>query len=406
MKGVATHGGSFRLSHRISLSPAPSPHSETSNPPPPSRHTVGRSMMSLHVQGEREGDHQAEADLLAQLPDDVLADVLRRLPHGGLAFSRCVSAGRGAPSSTPGACSARSSSRSRRPGSSSTIPLIRRRHGALLTPLRGDGASRLRQAPLPTRGRRRVYVLNPATRSVAPLPLRRPPHVEVNSWYLVYDPAASPHYQVFSVTRFLCKREPGNVFYDRPKYKLDPVVEQSEWPPSVYTLHVFSSRTGRWEERSFVREGEAAGTVADMRHMPHEKRNAVYCRGALYVHCQTDFVMRYNTKSPIEERFEWSSEALGDENFAWSSDNEDKVYDKDDSGYSGYVKILGFHPYKEIIFFSESITTGMAYHLNSSKIEALGNLYPARYDELPNIERFTISAFPYTSCWLKHIGGI
>lgn len=168
MKGVATHGGSFRLSHRISLSPAPSPHSETSNPPPPSRHTVGRSMMSLHVQGEREGDHQAEADLLAQLPDDVLADVLRRLPHGGLAFSRCVSAGRGAPSSTPGACSARSSSRSRRPGSSSTIPLLRRRHGALLTPLRGDGASRLRQAPLPTRGRRRVVGLRPR-------PLQRPP---------------------------------------------------------------------------------------------------------------------------------------------------------------------------------------------------------------------------------------
>lgn len=74
------------------------------------------------------------------------------------------------------------------------------------------------------------------------MPLRQPLHIEVNSWYLVYDPAASPHYQVFSVTRFLYKREPGNVFYDRPKYKLDPVVEQSEWPPSVYTPYMCSRR--------------------------------------------------------------------------------------------------------------------------------------------------------------------
>ncbi|RLN16819.1 hypothetical protein C2845_PM02G03130 [Panicum miliaceum] len=139
------------------------------------------------------------------------------------------------------------------------------------------------------------YVLNPATRRVAPLPLRRPPHVEVNSCedrYLAYDPADSPHYQVVSVTRFLCKREPSDIFYDRPNYQLDPLVERSEWPPSLYTLHVLSSRTGRWEERSFARQGGAAGTVADMRHSPHEKQNAVYWRGALYVHCQTDFVTR------------------------------------------------------------------------------------------------------------------
>ncbi|KAG2546954.1 hypothetical protein PVAP13_9KG070057 [Panicum virgatum] len=352
------------------------------------------------------------------------------------------------------------------------------------------------------------FVLNPATRWVAPLPLRRPPHVKVNSCedrYLAYGPAVSPHYQVVSVTRFLCKREPGDIFYDRPNYQLDPAVERSEWPPSVYTLHVLSSRTGRWEETPFARQGGAAGTVADMRHSPpHEKRNAVYWRGALYVHCQTDFVMRISlsddeyrvikppmsirasdcpqfylgrsqkgvycaslrgqarirvwkleesgcegrwvlrhdkdlyellkhringgvvqgrpwilqdincnyreyeqdddTKPLVDERSEWSSEASVDDRFAWSSDNEDEVSER---GYSGCVvrSILGFHPYKLIIFLSESITTGMAYHLNSSRMEALGNLYPGRYnDELPN-GRFITSAFPYTPCWIKHIGG-
>jgi hypothetical protein len=72
----------------------------------------------------------------------------------------------------------------------------------------------------------------------------------------------------------------------------DPMVEQSEWPPSPCVLRVFSSKTERWEERSFIREGNASGTIADMRLDWPEDRNAVYWREALYAHCQTDFVMR------------------------------------------------------------------------------------------------------------------
>lgn len=71
----------------------------------------------------------------------------------------------------------------------------------------------------------------------------------------------------------------------------------SEWPPSPWILTVFSSATGLWEERSFLRRGEPAGTVADLR--PNWWRNwredgrAEYWRGMLYVHCETNFVMRY-----------------------------------------------------------------------------------------------------------------
>ncbi|CAL4943176.1 unnamed protein product [Urochloa decumbens] len=79
---------------------------------------------------------------------------------------------------------------------------------------------------------------------------------------------------------------------------LDPALEELEWPPSPCVLHVFSSRTGRWEERSFARQGLAAGTVADMRVDRYDgHRYAVYWRGALYVQCQTDFIMRFSLSS-------------------------------------------------------------------------------------------------------------
>ena len=71
--------------------------------------------------------------------------------------------------------------------------------------------------------------------------------------------------------------------------------ESSEWPPSPFTTQVFSSRKWRWEERSFVWEGEAAGTIADM------QRQAVYLREALYVHCQNDSVMRYTLMHSLLE---------------------------------------------------------------------------------------------------------
>ncbi|CAD6213981.1 unnamed protein product [Miscanthus lutarioriparius] len=111
--------------------------------------------------------------------------------------------------------------------------------------------------------------------------------------YLAYDPIESPYFKVVSVTRFGWTPEPGDFLYGSSSVPLDPEIEQSEWPPSVCILHVFSSRTRQWEERSFVREGDSMGIVSEMRRdWPTEQRNAVYWRGALYVHCQTDYVMR------------------------------------------------------------------------------------------------------------------
>ncbi|CAL4934859.1 unnamed protein product [Urochloa decumbens] len=162
-------------------------------------------------------------------------------------------------------------------------------------------------------------VANPATRRWARLPPRPPPmppplagpdhggYFYANE-YLAFDPAVSPHYEVFSVPRVCRKHELGTLYIldQVPLYEvspitykeLDPALEGLEWPPSPCALHVFSSRTGRWEERSFVREGPAAGTVVGMRidrYVGH--RYGVYWRGALYVQCQTDFIMRFSLSS-------------------------------------------------------------------------------------------------------------
>ena len=101
----------------------------------------------------------------------------------------------------------------------------------------------------------------------------------------------------------------------------------------------------------------------------------------------------HGMEAPAEEKIEWTSQASEDEKSTWSSDDEYGCY-------SGYMDILGFHPCKEIIFLSESITRGLAYHLNSSKVEVLGNIYPAGYDKELSNERLLESSFLYTPCWI------
>lgn len=85
-----------------------------------------------------------------------------------------------------------------------------------------------------------------------------------------------------------CVPLPHHLYHVAPP--LDSGMLQSEWPPSPFPVNVLSSRTGRWEEG-----GEAAGTVADMQldqRCWSPRRRAVCWHGALYVHQQTDFVMR------------------------------------------------------------------------------------------------------------------
>jgi hypothetical protein len=139
------------------------------------------------------------------------------------------------------------------------------------------------------------YVVNPATcrwDSLGNSPPLRVMGVEFSSdGYLAFDPMVSPHYEVFMVPYIPWMREGEH---------LDPSIEESEWPPATFILNVFSSRTHCWEPRSFHREGDALGTIAEMRARKEyisswwwQRRRAVYWRETLYVHSDKGFLMRY-----------------------------------------------------------------------------------------------------------------
>ncbi|KAK1626284.1 hypothetical protein QYE76_000599 [Lolium multiflorum] len=510
------------------------------------------------------GDVMDEEGQAAHLPDDVLAAVLRRVPPRWLAASRCVCrAWRDAvdgrrllradllpltlaglfvhfnehkypeflarPSSSSTTCSRAVS------GDLSFLPSASPHCGYFWE----EGCVDWRDFNIQDHCNGLLLLLNnsvvnPATRRWSILPTCPAEdgigHVRHRSTHLVYDPTVSPHYEVFKIP----------TLYRYYGDKVDPSMEQSEWPPSLCKMYVFSSKSGCWEERCFSREGDAAGTVSQMR-VGYWPFHAVYFRGALYVHCNHNFLMRIslssNTYSVIKPpmdltaeghpdiniarskngvyivaydywprnkyllrvwilnescgQVEWmlkhnidlkhvlaghhfcgrdqwiledinyklfrssdcqedSKKATTKENTEWNSDED--VEEEDMIDHSGYLedknvvvekklvwnsnndnalnyggmsedcysdeehyddsrdedlRILGFHPYKEIIFLSASERICLAYHLNGSKIEELGNIYPKEYiyfKELVN-EQEKIKSFPYTPCWMEEFPG-
>jgi hypothetical protein len=108
--------------------------------------------------------------------------------------------------------------------------------------------------------------------------------------FLVFDPFVSPEYTVL-----LSPAEPA-----KEQMAKDDTCRLMEWPPSAWTTwHEFSSSTGRWEEKVFVREGEAAVTHEDLllntggfHHVEPPCRYAAYWKGALYVHWRGEFISR------------------------------------------------------------------------------------------------------------------
>ncbi|KAF7082972.1 hypothetical protein CFC21_086798 [Triticum aestivum] len=137
----------------------------------------------------------------------------------------------------------------------------------------------------------REYVVNPATRRWARLPKRPPPHMPgfEQTAYLAFEAAVSPHYQVFLIPRVPLRRLPADGESDDE----DPLL-QSEWPPTSYLIHVFSSVTQQWDEMTFLREGEAAGIVANMEWnswYKHCRFYAVYWQSTLYIHCTNGYLI-------------------------------------------------------------------------------------------------------------------
>ncbi|KAF8765883.1 hypothetical protein HU200_008071 [Digitaria exilis] len=220
-----------------------------------------------------------------------------------------------------------------------------------------------------------MYVCNPATQRWARLP-PHPAGTLRRRALLVFDPAVSPHYTVMLAPDELTRDEAkGN---------------HMEWPPSPWMWHEFSSRSGRWEEKVFVREGEAAGTVQGLLFdsfgyaFNPKWRYAAYWQGELYVDWRGEYVSRLSLlnkyqviKTPIdlEERNKDVRSYLGR--------SENGVY---------FAAIDGFHPFKEVIFLCNK-DSAVACHMNSSKVQYLGLIgLEGLYD---SDER---ESFVYTPC--------
>ncbi|CAO2142654.1 unnamed protein product [Urochloa humidicola] len=277
-----------------------------------------------------------------------------------------------------------------------------------------------------------------------------------------------------------------------------PPADDTEWPPSQWKWHVFSSRTGQWRERVFVQEGEAAGIAADMVmdsvHLIETRwRHAVYWQGLMYVHCRGEYVSRLSLsdgkyrviRSPMDravfyddvgaqsfigrsekgvyfasihrsrllqvwilnecpDQTEWVLKHDGvlkpddwwpkemarnysemkrngpwilddyddgkrKTNVDWSSDDDDnnnctedrKHHDENDGDMDchEYFSLLGFHPFKKIIFL-ENGYQAVAYHLNTRKVQFLGVLKPDDWD------CGVYDSFVYTPCYALRDRGL
>ncbi|XBJ20567.1 hypothetical protein VPH35_011375 [Triticum aestivum] len=108
----------------------------------------------------------------------------------------------------------------------------------------------------------KMSVCNPVTcrwAELPPMPFRWP-----SAAYLVFDPVVSLHYDV------LIFRNTG----------------KGNTPPCAYMIPVYSSKTDQWEEWPFIREGDATAITMVSGQLGDPKcRGAVYWRGALYLHC-------------------------------------------------------------------------------------------------------------------------
>ncbi|VAH23124.1 unnamed protein product [Triticum turgidum subsp. durum] len=224
------------------------------------------------------------------LPDGVLADILRRLQPRSLALSRCV-------------CKClRDIVDDHRLLHADLLPLslgkiVANFEGMEISeffyPVKGPAAISHRHSTLSgiivdhCNGLLLlkfvdVYVVNPVTLQWTLLPPPPSPLAEMKAFYLmngvrylVFDPLVAPHYEVFLIPHVPWRDELGLLS------------QELEWPPSPFILLVYSSRTKHWEERPFVRKGDAMGSIADVLQAgKREKHYGVYMHGALYVHCQ------------------------------------------------------------------------------------------------------------------------
>uniref|UniRef100_A0A8I6X4E7 Uncharacterized protein n=1 Tax=Hordeum vulgare subsp. vulgare TaxID=112509 RepID=A0A8I6X4E7_HORVV len=296
-------------------------------------------------------------------------------------------------------------------------------------------------------------VANPATRQWVSLP--RPDRIRIKGFierdWLAFDPTVSPHFEVFFMhcvsRRYENQAElvPANPNSEWPpspyiisafssetwRWEQRSFVREGTVPRSIdpkllpLMKDVFSRHAVYWRGRLYVYNiffiirldlednkyrviqlpptiNEAPGDI-----LPHlgKSEKGVYYGFAHSNWC--NFQVWFLNESI--DHIEWMLKLEIDlkpllENFPWEyshgswfvqgvRDYDDETLDEEKTFSPNYItSILGFYPYKEIIFLRTSHMRAMAYHLSSSKVEDLGCLSLAGDDSIK-------ASFVYTPCF-------
>ncbi|KAJ1269955.1 hypothetical protein BS78_06G017900 [Paspalum vaginatum] len=414
------------------------------------------------------GHNHLMATELAALPDDALAGVLRALPPKSLAVARCVCKawrdvvdGRALlrpyllPRSVRGVfinyIDHYRPHLFTRPVSPSTIPRVDVTLSFLPNAGRFDWWSAVDHCNglllCAIDSESQLCICSPATRRWTVLPPAEKltrcwwtvvgPHADGNHHryagaYIAFDPAVSPHYEVVLIPAVPDKPSSTPSVDDEVLERELDACCLMEWPPSPWTLRVFSSTTGCWEERAFIREGMPAGTLSLLkgtfqiieapsnikRTKPYlgKLRNSV-CFGIVHdeqlkiwilnesfgkiewvLKCATD-VGNYAKHLPSIpfHNGSWNDSDDDDDvenlseksSYEWDSDDDDTfTVNSDDQNY-----------YDGNVLFLTKWFRVVAYHLNSSKIQHLGNSRPNCYYH--NHTNGIYESFIYTPCMIQ-----
>jgi hypothetical protein len=95
------------------------------------------------------------------------------------------------------------------------------------------------------------------------------------------------------------------------------------------------------------------------------------------------------------------AETLPKDDLEWDSDNDNILsFDvtNEDSYWRMSLDILGFHPYKKVVYLTEPFGV-LAYHLDTSNVQYLGNARPKCYYR--NHSNGIYESFVYTPCMVR-----
>ncbi|CAL4935103.1 unnamed protein product [Urochloa decumbens] len=265
-------------------------------------------------------------------------------------------------------------------------------------------------------------VVNPATRRCAALPAPAPLDDDgarrtsqcLFHEYLVYDPAVSLDYEVFVIPRISWSNAHTPIIsLASEKYQVikpplvagctNPRLRLARSEKGVY--YVLHDATDPRRLRVWILD-ESCGQMKWVLKHDHDLSPVLELWNC---HDKLDgpwVLQDINYYYDDHERNEEDMEEAVDLKLEWDSDNDDFLEEgteTDSDGSDDDICYIGFHPYKEVVFFSRSMECkGLAYHLSSSKVQNLGNLSP----KSRNVTCYCVgTAFCFTPCWLEELPG-